>query len=131
MEGINLVTASPALEQAQQVQATKQIKESGENLERAAKVSNTTKGDAKLKDACVQFEAMFLDLMYKEMRKTVPADSLLGDSNADNILRAMHDTEMTKNLAQAGGVGLGDMLYRQIKQQDFKPPLSEVKAYKK
>lgn len=131
MEKINPITTIPAMEQVKQAQELKQLKVAGENLEKTAGNADTSEGASKLKDACVQFEAMFLDLMYKEMRKTVPEDSLLGDSNADNILRSMHDTEMTKNLAQAGGVGLADMLYRQIQKQDVKPPLMAVNTYKK
>ncbi|MDQ0203067.1 rod-binding protein [Pectinatus haikarae] len=131
MEKINSITTIPAMEQVKQAQELKQLKAAGESLEKTAGNADTARDASKLKDACVQFEAMFLDLMYKEMRKTVPEDSLLGDSNADNILRSMHDTEMTKNLAQAGGVGLADMLYRQIQKQDVKPPLMAVNTYKK
>lgn len=133
MESINPLTVNPIMEQAQQTQELKHFKESGDALQRAAKSSLGSKGkdDAKLRDACVQFEAMFLDLMFKEMRKTVPKDSLLGDSNADDILRSMHDTQMTQDLAQAGGVGLADMLYRQISGQNTKPPISVLQIYKK
>ncbi|WP_182187760.1 rod-binding protein [Pectinatus frisingensis] len=134
MESVNPLTASPAMEQANQMQEAAQLKKTSEALKESAvdKSSDTAKSDAKLKDACKQFEAVFLDLMYKQMRDTVPKDSLLGDSNADNILRSMHDTEMTKNIAEAGGVGLADMLYRQIKEQDVKPPLPiAANAYKK
>lgn len=132
MDGINPLTASPVIEQANQLQEGNKIKDIANNLSSAAKGAGAAKGDAKLKNACEQFEAMFLDLMFQEMRKTVPKDKLWGDSNADDILRSMYDTELTKNMAQAGGVGLADMLYRQIKKQDIKPPLTDaVKAYRK
>ena len=35
--------------------------------------------DKKLREACQGFEAMFLNIMYKEMRNTVPENSLFGD----------------------------------------------------
>lgn len=130
MEGINPIMASPAMEQAKQAQLNEFAKTAG-NLKKVTKTSATEKNDAKLKEACEQFEALFLDLMYKEMRKTVPKDSLFGDSNADNILRSMQETEMTKNLAHAGGVGLADMLYRQIGKQNVKQPAAvAAKSYK-
>ncbi|WP_196593101.1 rod-binding protein [Pectinatus sottacetonis] len=132
METINPILSSPMMEQAKQAQELKKFKESANQLENAAKTSADNKNDAKLKNACKQFEALFLDLMYKEMRKTVPKDPLLGDSNADNILRSMHDTQMTKELADAGGMGLADMMYKQIKRENVKQPLTAVAhAYKK
>ena len=39
--------------------------------------------DKKLKEACKGFEAMFMNMMYKEMRKSVPKNELFGNSNAD------------------------------------------------
>ena len=71
--------------------------------------------DKKLRDACEGFEEMFLDLMYKQMRATVPEDGLFGDSNADKILESMRDDQMMKQVAASGGVGLADMLYKQLK----------------
>ena len=74
--------------------------------------------DKKLREACQGFEAMFLNIMYKEMRNTVPENSLFGDSNADKILQDMRDTEMVNQMAKAGGVGLADVIYRQLTLED-------------
>lgn len=74
--------------------------------------------DKKLREACQGFEAMFLNIMYKAMRDTVPENSLFGDSNADKILQDMRDTEMVNQMSKAGGVGLGDMLYKQLTLED-------------
>ncbi len=76
-----------------------------------------TKRDAELKKACKGFEAMFLSLMYKQMRATVPENTLFGESNADKIWQDMRDTELMKNVADGGGLGLADMLYRQLSPQ--------------
>jgi flagellar protein FlgJ len=46
----------------------------------------------------------------------VPENSLLGNSNADKILSSMRDSELMKQAAASGGIGLADMLYRQIKK---------------
>ncbi|WP_297963687.1 rod-binding protein [uncultured Anaerovibrio sp.] len=74
--------------------------------------------DKKLREACQGFEAMFLNMMYREMRSTVPENSLFGDSNADKILQDMRDTEMVNQMAKAGGVGLADVLYKQLTMED-------------
>ena len=68
-----------------------------------------------LKGACVEFEAMFLNLMYGEMRKSVnEQDGLLPKTQAEKIMQSMLDEELTKNMAKAGGVGLADVLYKQL-----------------
>ena len=88
----------------------------------AAKQATTSKAsqaaqtaeDAKLKTACKEMEAVFLNLMLSQMRATVPKNNLLGNSSEEQMLTSMLDTELTKNMAQAGGMGLADMLYRQL-----------------
>jgi flagellar protein FlgJ len=74
--------------------------------------------DAKLKAACKEMEAVFLNLLLKEMRKTVPKTGLVGNSSQEDIMRSLLDSEMTKNMAQAGGAGLAEMLYRQLTASD-------------
>ena len=70
--------------------------------------------DAKLRAACRDLEAVFLNLLMTQMRKTVPKSSLVGGGNQEEIFRSMLDSETTKNMARAGGMGLADMLYRQL-----------------
>ena len=70
--------------------------------------------DPRLKEVCQEMEAVFLNMMLKSMRATVPKASLLGDTSQEEIFRSMLDAEMTKDMAYAGGTGLGDMLYRQL-----------------
>lgn len=98
-----------------------QAKATGDFADKLAKAvadqsGQASRDDAKLREACKGMEAVFLNMMLSEMRKTVPKTGLLGDqSNADEIMKSMLDSEMTKNIAQAGGIGLGDMLYRQLR----------------
>ena len=73
--------------------------------------------DKKMREACQGMEAVFLNLMLSRMRDTVPKSGLTGSSSQENIMRSMLDTEMTKNLAQTGGIGLADMIYRQLLQE--------------
>lgn len=70
--------------------------------------------DKELKEACKGFEAMFLNMMYREMRATVPENTLFGESNAMKIFEDMRDTELTKKIADIGGIGLGDLIYKQL-----------------
>lgn len=70
--------------------------------------------DAKLRQACRDLEAVFLNILMTQMRKTVPKGGLVGGSNQEEIVRSMLDSETSKNMARAGGMGLADTLYRQL-----------------
>ncbi len=72
------------------------------------------KQDAKLKAACTEMEAVFLNLLLTEMRKSVPKGGLVATSSQEEIMRSLLDSELAKNMAHAGGTGLADMLYRQL-----------------
>lgn len=72
------------------------------------------KQDAKLKAACADLEAVFLNLLLTQMRRTVPKDKLMGGGHQEEIMQSMLDGETTKNMAKAGGIGLADMMYRQL-----------------
>ena len=68
-----------------------------------------------LREACEGFEAMFLSMMYKQMRATMPESGLLGKkSNALEIFEDMRDTEMMNAAAKSGGIGIADMMYKQL-----------------
>ncbi|WP_294158781.1 rod-binding protein [uncultured Selenomonas sp.] len=86
------------------------------------------KEDKALKEACKGFEAMFLNMMYREMRQTVHEGGLFGESNAMKIFEDMRDSEMAKQMAEAGGIGLGDMLYRQLAPQATKRAQAEAQT---
>lgn len=90
----------------------KAIQSSGQA--KAADAPKTSGEDAKLRSTCRDMEAVFLNLMLAQMRETVPKGNLLGNSREEQMLTSMLDTELTKNMAQAGGMGLADMLYRQL-----------------
>ena len=69
----------------------------------------------KLREACEGFEAMFLSMMYKQMRATVPESELFGKkSNAIQIFEDMRDTELMNSVAKGGGIGIADMMYKQL-----------------
>ena len=73
--------------------------------------------EKRLKDACEGFESMLLSIMYKEMRNTVPKNQLFGDDNAHEIWQSMLDTAMMEEAAKSGGIGLAELLYKQLAPQ--------------
>jgi len=72
--------------------------------------------ERKLKAACQDFEAIFLGKLWEGMRNTVPKEGYLHSKQEDFYL-SMFDHELSRKLATAGGIGIGDMLYEQLKTQ--------------
>ena len=72
--------------------------------------------EEKLREACEGFEAIFLQKMWEQMRKTVPKEGFL-HSKDEETYQSLFDIELCKKMASAGGIGLGDMLYQQLSQQ--------------
>ena len=66
-----------------------------------------------LKNACKEFEVLFMQMMYKQMKRTVPKSSLLPESTGRRIFEEMLDEELINN-AKERGVGIADILYRQL-----------------
>lgn len=71
----------------------------------------------KLKEAAQQFEAIFIQQMFKEMRKTVPSDGLIQRSNADDVYSQLQDLEAAKITARQGGIGLADLMMQQLMKE--------------
>ena len=70
----------------------------------------------KLRESCEGFEAIFLQKMWEQMRKTVPKEGYLHSKDED-MYQSLFDIELCKKMAGAGGIGLADMLYTQLSQQ--------------
>jgi peptidoglycan hydrolase FlgJ len=82
----------------------------------AKKAENHKQSDymKQLQNVSRDFESIFLSYMLKQMRKTVPEDPLMGNSNAKEIFSDMYDEALSKELAKAGGIGLAAMMYKQF-----------------
>ena len=71
--------------------------------------------EARLRRACLEFESLFVAHMLKAMRKTVSEGGAIGESNEGKIFKSMFDEKLALGIAQGGGIGLGEMLFEQIK----------------
>jgi peptidoglycan hydrolase FlgJ len=72
--------------------------------------------DAKLKQACQEFEQLFLTQMMAQMRSTVPKSDIFGGGGSqEEMFQGMLDQERAKSWAQEGGVGLANLLFQQMK----------------
>lgn len=70
----------------------------------------------KLRTACQNFEAVFISKLWEQMRATVPKSGMF-NSQQEEMYRSMFDREFTEKMARDGGIGLGDMLYAQLKEK--------------
>ena len=78
-----------------------------------------TQSPEALKGAAKQFEALFLNMMLKSMRDATPQDGMF-DSPQTKMFTSMLDQQLSQNMAQRG-VGLADMLVRQLSSSLNKP----------
>ncbi len=77
------------------------------NLEKKAQ-------DGRLREACQGFEEIFINMMLKEMRKTVPAGGLFPDSLQKDIYTSMFDQQVARQISTSRGIGIADMLYENL-----------------
>ena len=68
-----------------------------------------------LRAAAKQFELLFLDLVMKSMRSTVPGESLV-DNAGSRMFTGLLDQEFVRGIGEQGGVGLADLLVKQLSQ---------------
>ena len=69
-----------------------------------------------VKQVAKQFESLFVQMMLKSMRDTLPDDGLFS-SNDQRTYQDMLDKQMSLNIANGKGVGLADVIERQLTQQ--------------
>ncbi len=72
-----------------------------------------------LRKSCREFEAIYVNELYKTMRKSVPDSGLFKKDMSSTIYREMLDFEMAKITAEGNGIGLGKAMYEQLKSHHF------------
>lgn len=74
--------------------------------------------DDELMDVCKQFEAYFLEQVFKEMKKTIPESE--DSSGSTNSLVDYFEDQMIQEISadstEQNGLGLAQMLYEQMKR---------------
>jgi Rod binding domain-containing protein len=75
---------------------------------------------AKAKDAAQNFEAVFLNTMFKSMFTGIDGDGPFGGSGATGVWRSMLTDQYARSLAKAGGVGIASHVYQTLLGQQEK-----------
>lgn len=95
-----------------------QASQSTSKLENELKTDYSKSTDDELMDACKEFEAYFLEQMFKEMMKTIP-ESETTSSYSSNLIDYYKDNmiqEIAGNSTEQNSLGLAQMLYEQMKR---------------
>ena len=87
-----------------------------ERFEDVLKEAVSNKNEKELKEACQNLEAVFLNMVFKNMRNTIEKSDILGDSFATGIYEDMLYENFADEASKGKGVGIGEMLYKQLSQ---------------
>lgn len=73
-----------------------------------------SKNNKKLKEACSEFEAIFIKQMLDSMRKTVSKSGLLDGGMGEEIFEDMLYDKYAEKMSKTANFGLKDILYKQL-----------------
>ena len=85
-----------------------------------------TQNQAKMRQACQMFEAMFLNLLWKEMRRTVNKSGLNNGGFGEEMFTGMMDEAVAQASADQGSMGIASMLEKQLGQASGIRPSGQI-----
>lgn len=117
VNGLGNITA-PVANSSQTANINKSVNEAA-GFEKALEKAKANNDDAALKKVCEDFESIFVNMMFKSMRQASAAeedDGLVEKSFGRGIFEEMRDEELSKKVAEGGGMGIANVMYRQLKK---------------
>jgi len=73
--------------------------------------------DEKLKEACDQFEAIFINMFMQNIRNAQGEGGIIPKGQGEKMFEGMLDEEMSKEMAKSGGFGISKVMYDQLSKQ--------------
>jgi flagellar protein FlgJ len=73
---------------------------------------------AKIRESALEFESVFLSFLIKTMRRTVPEGRTPALGGGNRVYQEMMDEELARTLAKGRGVGLADILVRDLTRKN-------------
>ncbi len=89
----------------------------GESFAKKLEAAAKNNDDKELREACKEFEAIMLDMLYKQMKSTVIKSDLFEADPGREIFESMLDEKLMEQAAKTGSLGLADSLYKQLSRQ--------------
>jgi peptidoglycan hydrolase FlgJ len=84
---------------------------------KSGKLSQSVENAPKLKEACAEFESLFISYLLKEMRATIPKNGLISGGRAEEIYTSMLDTEISKEMASQRGIGFSSLFLDRLESR--------------
>lgn len=88
-----------------------------DSFEKRLKSALDNKDEKELKKVCRDFEGILLNMMYKEMKASIPKSDLAPEDSGKEIFEGMMDDKLVEEASKSGRMGLGEMLYKQLSRQ--------------
>jgi len=103
--------SSTLADQVSNKQSEEKLKSFSDTLDKAKE-----NGDAdELKKVAQQFEAFFLNEIFKSMRTSSSwGEGLTEKSHARSTYESMHDQTLSDDISEGRGIGISDMIFKQM-----------------
>ncbi len=75
-------------------------------------------GPERLREVAEDFESLFLNMMMKAMRSSVPRSELFGDQDEIQTYEELRDEELSKRMAHGRGLGIADLIVKQFEGRE-------------
>ncbi len=95
-----------------------QTQKTGEDFKEILDRATQNNDDKELKEACDELESYMLGMVFKQMKESMLQDdeeALIPKGDYTNTFEDMMINTFSENMVKAGGIGLSDQLYKQIK----------------
>ncbi len=76
-----------------------------------------SKDEKQLRSVCQDFEGIFLNMMYKQMKASIPKSNLIQEDMSMQTFSQMLDEELMNGAAKGRGIGLAEAMYKQLSQR--------------
>lgn len=106
ISGVNNIGNQYLMEQKNKAKTT--------NFENMLKEAENSNDDMKLKEACKEFEAYFIQQLFKEMKSTVNEGGLIPKSQGEEVFEEMLHEQYSKEASKGQGIGIAQMMYKQL-----------------
>ncbi len=111
--------SAPVSNSSQTTNVNKTVDEA-EGFKKALEKAKNSNDDEALKKVCKEFESIFVNMMFKTMNEASGfdegEDALVEKSYGRGIFEDMRDEELSKKIADGGGIGIADMMFKQLKK---------------
>ncbi|MDC7219361.1 MAG: rod-binding protein [Spirochaetales bacterium] len=100
------------------IKAARQINslKSGDKLEATARYSEQEL--AEMKEACDDFEAIFIKMMLDAMKDTVPESSLIKKNQGEEYFEDMLYDDYAETMSKTDSFGISEAMFRQMTAQN-------------